>query len=187
MEIKHRIRSGWNNWGKITGVVCDKSVPIRLKGGIHKAVVRLALMYGLETAPVKKAEERKLNVTEIKMLQWMLGVTRRDKVKNEYIKGSLEVIEVSRKVQEEGLWWYGHLRQRNEGHMAREAMIIELPGNRIRGKSKTRWRDRVAADMAEEGLHDGDCKKRNNWARLIRNSDPIIEGRSWEEEEENCF
>ena len=44
-EINHRIQSGWNNCRKITGVVCDKRVPIRLKGGIHKAVDRPALMY----------------------------------------------------------------------------------------------------------------------------------------------
>ena len=45
--------------------MCDKRVPIRLKGGIPKAVVRPALMYGLETAPIKKAEERKLDVVEM--------------------------------------------------------------------------------------------------------------------------
>ena len=64
-EINHRIQSGWNNWRKITEVVCDKRLPIRLKGGINKAVVRPALMYGLETAPIKKAEERKLDVAEM--------------------------------------------------------------------------------------------------------------------------
>ena len=83
------------------------------------------------------------------------------------------MIEVSRKVQEARLRWYGHLKRRNEGHMAREAMIMELPGNRIRGRPKTRWKYRVAMDMAEKGLQDGDCENRNNWARLIRNSDPV--------------
>ena len=57
-------------------------------------------MYGLETAPIKKVEERKLVVAEMKTLRWMSGVTRRDKVKNEYITGSLTVIEASREVQE---------------------------------------------------------------------------------------
>ena len=42
--------------------MCDKRVPIRLKGGIHKAVVRPVLMYGLETVPIKKTEKRKLDV-----------------------------------------------------------------------------------------------------------------------------
>ena len=89
-------------------------------------------------------------------------MTRRDKGKNKYIRGSLKVIEVSRKVQEARLHWYGHLKQRNDGQMAREVMIMELPGNRIRGRPKTRWKDRVAADMAEKGLHNGDCENRNN-------------------------
>ena len=49
--------------------MCDKRVPIRLRGGIYKAVVRLAVMYGLETAPIKKVEKRKLDVVEMKMLR----------------------------------------------------------------------------------------------------------------------
>ena len=99
------------------------------------------------------------------MLQWM--------VKNGYIRGSLKVIEISRKVQEPRLRWYGHLKRRSEGHVAREAMIMELPGNRMRGRPKTRWKDRVAADMVENGFHDGDCENRNKWARLTRNSDLV--------------
>ncbi|WP_435316542.1 hypothetical protein, partial [Klebsiella pneumoniae] len=87
-EVTHRIQSGWNNWRKITGVTCDKRVPIRFKGKIHKAVVRPALMYGLECAPLKKAEERKLDVTEMKMLRWTAGVTKLDRVRNECIRGT---------------------------------------------------------------------------------------------------
>ena len=71
----------------------------------------------------------------------MSGVTRRDKVKNEYFRASLKVIEVPRKVQEARLHWYGQFKRRNKGHMAREAMAMELPGNRIRGRPKTRWKD----------------------------------------------
>ena len=53
-EITHRIQSGRNTWRKITGVVCDRRVPIKLKYKIHNAVVRPALMYGSKTAPFKK-------------------------------------------------------------------------------------------------------------------------------------
>lgn len=53
-EIKNRIPSGWNNWRKVSGVICDKKVPISSKGRVHKAVVRLAMTYGLEAAPLKK-------------------------------------------------------------------------------------------------------------------------------------
>ena len=31
-------------------------------------------------------------------------------------------------------------------------MEMEIPGNRRRGRPKTRWKDRIAADMIEKGL-----------------------------------
>ena len=171
-EIAHRVQSGWNNWRKITGVVCDRRVPIKLKGKIHKAVVRPALMYGLETAPIKKTEERKLDVAEMKMLRWMSGVTRMDRIRNEYIRGSLKVTEVSKKVQEARLRWYGHVMRSPEEQVAREAMDMVVEGRRRRGRPKTRWKDRIEADLLEKGINERDYENRSNWRRLIRNSDP---------------
>ena len=158
-EISHRIQSGWNNWRKVTGVVCDRRVPIQLKGKIHKAVVRPALMYGLETAPIKKAEERKLDVAEMKMLRWMSGVTRMDRIRNEYIRGSLKVTEVSKKVQEARLRWYGHVMRSAEGQVAREAMDMVVDGRRRRGRPKTRWRDKIE-DERSDGYGGGWTEKK---------------------------
>ena len=75
-EIAHRIQCGWNNWRKVSGVICDKRVPVRLKGKVHKSVIRPAMMYGLEAPPLRKIEERKLDVAETKMLRWMVGIIR---------------------------------------------------------------------------------------------------------------
>ncbi|XP_037782014.1 uncharacterized protein LOC119578515 [Penaeus monodon] len=99
-EIKHRIQCGWNNWRKVSGVICDKRVLVKLKGKVHKSVVRPAMTYGLETAPLRKVEERKLDVAEMKMLRWMVGVTKIDCIRNNYIRGSLKVTEISKNVQE---------------------------------------------------------------------------------------
>ena len=60
----------------------DKRVPLNLKDKIHKAVVRPAMMCDLETAPVKKSEEKKLDVVEMKMLRSLSDVTREDRVRN---------------------------------------------------------------------------------------------------------
>ena len=171
-EITHRIQAGWNNWRKVTGVVCDKRVPVKLKGKIHKTVVRPAMMYGLETGPIKKTEERKLDVAEMKMLRWMSGVTRSDRIRNEYIRGTLKVAEVSKKVQEARLRWYGHVMRSSDESVAKEALDMEVMGRRRRGRPKTRWRDRIAADMLEKELSADDYQQRNHWRKLIRNSDP---------------
>ncbi|XP_064118973.1 uncharacterized protein LOC135223981 [Macrobrachium nipponense] len=79
-EIKNRIQCGWNNWKKVSGIICDRKVLIRLKGRVHKAMVRPAMTYGLEVAPIKKTEDRKLNVTEMRILRWMSRVTKMDRL-----------------------------------------------------------------------------------------------------------
>ena len=125
-------------------------MPIKLKGKVHKTVVRPALTYGLETAPLKKTEEKKLDVAEMKMLRWMSGVTRKDRIENKYIRGSVKVTEVSKKIQEAQLRWFGHLRRRvGEDHVGREVMEMEVEGNRRRGRPKTRWKDWISSDMWE--------------------------------------
>ena len=34
-EVNYRIQCGWNNWRKVSGVICDRRVPVKLKGKVH--------------------------------------------------------------------------------------------------------------------------------------------------------
>ena len=60
-------------------------------------------MYGAETWASKKAQENKLEVAEIRILQWMCGVTKLDKIRNDRIRGTTKVGEIAKKVQERRL------------------------------------------------------------------------------------
>ena len=62
-------------------------------GKVYKMVVRPAMMYGAETWAVKKAQEKKLDVAEMRMLRSMSGVTKLDKIRNERIRGTAKVGE----------------------------------------------------------------------------------------------
>ncbi|KAI5724950.1 hypothetical protein M8J77_009188 [Diaphorina citri] len=99
-EIQHRINCGWMNWRKLSGVLCDKKISVKKKERLYKTIVRPALMYSAETWPITKAEERKMEVTEMRMLRWMSGVTRMDRIRNEYIRGSVKVGPIGKKIQE---------------------------------------------------------------------------------------
>ena len=37
---KNRVRLAWNKWREVTGVICDKKVPVKLKRKIFKTVVK---------------------------------------------------------------------------------------------------------------------------------------------------
>ena len=53
-DISQRIRVGWQKWKAASGVLCDKRVPIGLKGKVYRVVVRPAVLYGSECWPLKK-------------------------------------------------------------------------------------------------------------------------------------
>ena len=44
----------------------------------------------------------------MKILRWMCGVTKLDKIRNERIRGTIKVGGITKKVQERRLKWYGH-------------------------------------------------------------------------------
>ena len=76
------------DWKSVTRVLCDRRISLRVKGKVYKTVVRPAMMYGTETWAVKKTQEKKLDVTEMRMLRWMSGVTKLDRIRSERIRGT---------------------------------------------------------------------------------------------------
>uniref|UniRef100_A0A8C7WUM6 MHC class I-like antigen recognition-like domain-containing protein n=1 Tax=Oryzias sinensis TaxID=183150 RepID=A0A8C7WUM6_9TELE len=101
--------AGWSGWRKVSGLLCDRRVSARLKGKVYKTVVRPALLYGLETVAVRQRQEADMEVAEMKMLRFSLGVTRSNRIRNEYIRGTAHVACVSDKVREARLRWFGHV------------------------------------------------------------------------------
>ena len=82
-EVKKRVQAGWNGWRRMSGVICDRRVPARVKGKVYKVAVRPAMLYGLDTVALTKRQEAEMEVAELKMLRFSLGVTRMDKIRNE--------------------------------------------------------------------------------------------------------
>ena len=88
-KIKRRVQAGWNGWKKVSGVICDRRLPVRVKEKVYSSVVRPAMVYGLETVAITKRQVEEIKVAEMKMLRFAMGVTRKDKIKNEYIRVQL--------------------------------------------------------------------------------------------------
>ena len=96
----------------------------RVKGKVCTMIVRP------ETWAVKKAQEMKLDVAEISMLRWMNRVTKLVRIRNERIRGTTKVGEISKKVQESRLKWYWHVLRREEEYVCKRVMVMEVPGEK---------------------------------------------------------
>ncbi|KAK3552498.1 hypothetical protein QTP86_012369 [Hemibagrus guttatus] len=171
-EVKKRVQAGWNGWRKVSGVLCERKISARIKGKVYRTVVRPAMLYGLETVSLRKRQESELEVAELKMLRFSLGVTRLDRIRNEYIRGTAHVGRLGDKVREARLRWFGHVQRRESEYIGRRMLDMELPGRRQRGRPKRRYMDGINEDMKLVGASVEDAEDRDRWREMIRCGNP---------------
>ena len=94
-------------------------------------------------------------MVELKMVRWVLGVTREDKIRNDYIRGMVRIAKLGEKIRGARLWWYGHVKRREAEYVGRRTLGMEVPGRRKRGRPRKRWLDVVWEDMESVGVDVG--------------------------------
>ena len=102
-EISRSVSAARRNWKRCCGVLCDRRMPVELKGKVYKTVIRPALLYGAETWATTRGQEARLEVNEMRAHIWICGVTRRDTIRNEHISGTTRVVQASKKFTEKRL------------------------------------------------------------------------------------
>ena len=105
------------------------------------------MVYGPETVSVTKKQVEKMEVAEMKMLRFAMGVMRKDKIKNEFIRGTVKVEQLGIKIRQGRVRWYGHVMRRDQKYVERRVMEMELLGKRKRGRPKRRFLDVMKEDI----------------------------------------
>ena len=109
-----------------------------------------------------------MEVAEIEMLRLAVRVTRKDKIRNEYIRDTVKVERLGMKMREGRVRWYGNVMRRDKKYVGRKMMEMELPGKRKRGRQKRRFSDVVKEDMGRVGAKKMDVENRTVWRKMIR-------------------
>ena len=110
----HFVENIWK-WRQASGVLCDKRVPQKLKGKFYRTAIRPAMLYGAECWPTKRRHIQQLSVAEMRMLRWICGHTRRDRVRNDDIRDRLGVAPIEEKLVQHRLRWFGHVTETSRG------------------------------------------------------------------------
>ena len=139
---------------------------------MYSLVVRPAMVYGLETVAVTKKQVEEMEVVEIKMLRFAIGMTRKNKIRNEYIRGTVKVKRLKMKMREGSLRWYGHVMKRDKENVGRKMIEMELPGKRKRGRPKRKFLNLVKEDMGDVGAKETDVEDKTVWRQIIRGGYP---------------
>ncbi|XP_026378555.1 uncharacterized protein LOC113272994 [Papaver somniferum] len=139
-DIRHRSQSGWAKWRLATGVLCDRKVPVKLKGKFYRTAIRSAMLYGAECWEIISSHLMALHVMEMRILRWACGHTRRDKIRNDCVRGKLGVAPVKDILSQHRLRWFGHLQRRPPDAPIRLGCITR-PEGRMKhlGRPKLTW------------------------------------------------
>ena len=149
-EVNKRVQAGWNGWRKVSGVICDRRLPARVKGKVYSSIMRQQWCMDLqEVMAVTKKQVEEMEVAEMKILRFVMRMTRKDKFRNEYIRGIVNVERLGMKMREGRLRWYGHVMRRDQEYVRRRVMKMELPEKRKRGKPKRRFLGVVKEDIGK--------------------------------------
>ncbi|KAJ0617179.1 putative RNA-directed DNA polymerase [Helianthus annuus] len=170
-EVAHRIQAGWCRWRAATGVLCDKRFPDKLKGKFYRVAIRPSMLYGTDCWAIKKIHARKLDVAEMRMLRWMCGHTRLDKIRNEVFRVRLGVACISDKIREGRLRWFGHVKRRQMTDPIRIVETLTVDGRRSRGRPKMTWEERIRQDLLDLHLFEDMVDDRTSWRRRIKVKD----------------
>ena len=71
-EVKKRVQAECNGWRRVSGVICDRKLPARVKRKVYSSVVRPAMVYGLETVAATKKQVEEMEVAKMKMLRFAM-------------------------------------------------------------------------------------------------------------------
>ena len=159
-------------WLKVFGVLCDRKLSAKVRGKMYKSVIRPTMLYGMETVAVTERQVGKMEVAELKKVRWALGVTRKDKTRNEYVRGTSKIAKLGYKLWNARLRWYGHLKRREEDYVWKRMMEMVVPGRRKRRRPRKRWIDLVRENLEKVGAREGDEIDRVKCRILLRCGDP---------------
>ncbi|KAL6512233.1 hypothetical protein OROHE_019845 [Orobanche hederae] len=169
-KIDRKALTDWVvKWKSGTGVLCDSGMPHRLKGKFYRTAIMPALLYGTECWAVKQCHVQKMNVAQMRMLRWMCGHTKKDRLRNEVIREKVRVASIEDKMMENRLRWFGHVRRRPVDAPVRR---LESWGTsnivKGRGRSKKTWIKWIENDMRFLGIGESMAMERQIWRERIR-------------------
>ena len=144
-DVNNGIIFGWMKWKEVSGVMCDRKMPVKLKANVFKTIIRPAMTYGSECWAVKKKYENKLNSAEMRMLRWARGKNRLDHIRYEDIRIEADVKPVETFLENKRLKWFGHCPEAST-----QPHLCEI------AKTRGFWeKDQRPTEKEMEGQHTG--------------------------------
>jgi len=166
-EIKSRLKSGNACHHSAQNLLSSSLLSKNLNIKIYRTIILPVVLYGCETWSLTLSEERRLRVSENRVLRRIFG-PKRDEVTGEWRKlhneelNNLYIIIII---------WEGHVARMGEGRGVYRVLVGKPEGRRPLGRPRRRWEDNIRVDLWEVGCECVDwmelAQDRDRWRALV--------------------
>jgi hypothetical protein len=131
------------------------------------------MMYGAEYWATKGQHVQKMSVAEMRMLCWICGHTRKDRIKNDDIRDKLGVAPIQEKLVQHRLRWFDHIQRRPPEAPVRSSILSRHENiRRGRGRLRLTWKEAIKRDLKEWNISKEIAFDRSVWKLAIHVSEP---------------
>jgi hypothetical protein len=130
------------------------------------------MLYGAECWPNKRRHVQQLNIAEMRMLRWICGHTRRDRVQNDDIRERLGVTPVEEKLVQRRLRWFGHMQRRPAKAPIRNGVIRRTDNKKRQRTTKLDMEESVKRDLKDWCITNELALDRREWKLAIHGAEP---------------
>ena len=136
---------------------------IRLKRKVFEQCVLPVMTYGSETLTLTKASANKFRVAQRAMERAMLGISLRDRHRNDWIRKKTGMTDVIHRTKSLKWQWAGHIARMNNDRWTKRILDWRPVNTRPTGRPPERW-DSDIKRFVIRGQH----LKQKNWQLLAR-------------------
>lgn len=171
-EIEGRVTSATKLYYALNNsFIKKKEVSIKTKIRIFKTIYEPVLLYGAETWVLSARNKSKIQACEMRYLRAVVGITRRDRIRNEITREQCEVSATLERLEGMQLRWFGHMVRMKDSRKAKSVWKMGSDGKRSRGRPVKTWNDEIGGVLAKKNMNwkqaEGMAKDRKEWKRLV--------------------
>ena len=136
VEINNRIAKYNCNVGMVYPLLRDRNIPRRCKIIIYQSILKPILMYGSEVWSLTANTESRLQAAEMRVLRLIMGVTRKDRMRNSRIREELKMTPLLEDIERGKPRWYGHVMRMEKERKQKKYLMWRPPGKRPVGRPR---------------------------------------------------
>ena len=171
-ECMIRIGKAASVLGRLVNIWKSQNISLEVKIRLYESLVISTLLYGAQSSPLSVTQMKQLEAAHHNFQRRLLGITWRDKVRNEDIRKKTGSRKLEDMIKERRLRWLGHVWRMDNSRTARQATNWKLRGyKRKPGRPRKNRVDVIKRDLRQMDLTWEEAKELANykaeWRRRV--------------------